>query len=69
MNDVIVYLVDCKRGGALIATYEFPQGITLAGPPPAPDREFLEREAKGNLTQQRLAFPPYADITFHIRRQ
>jgi len=68
-DDLITYFVDCKRGGTLIATYEFSQGVTAAGPPPPPLREKLEQDAKENLSQQRLAFPPFAVITFHIRRR
>jgi hypothetical protein len=67
MSDLIRYLVDCKRGGKLLATYEFAQAETAAGPPPQPTRESLEKDAKANLIQQGLAFPPFDGITFHIR--
>ena len=69
MSTVIKYFIDCKRGGTLLATYEFSQGDTLAGPPPQPARELLEKQAKENLAQQRLAFPPFEGITFHIRHR
>ncbi len=69
MSDLITYLVDCKRRGELLATYELSQAETVAGPPPQPTREALEREAKENLAQQGLAFPPFDGITFHIRRR
>jgi hypothetical protein len=69
MSDLITYLVDCKRRGELLATYEFAQAETLAGPPPQPASELLEKQAKENLVQQGLAFPPFDGITFHIRRR
>jgi hypothetical protein len=68
MTAEIRYFVDCKRGGWLVATYEFAQAITLAGPPPQPDHELLEMQAKNNLAQERLAVPPFDGITFHIRQ-
>ena len=69
MGNLIRYFVDCRRGGILLATYELPQPVTAAGAPPQPDRETHEKEAKNNLAQQRLAFPPFDGITFHIRQR
>ena len=68
-DDLITYFVDCKRGETLLATYEFSQGVTAAGPPPPPPRESLEAQAKEALTCFGLASPPYDGITFHIRRR
>jgi hypothetical protein len=68
MTAEIRYLVDCKRGGRLLATCEFAQMITLAGPPPQPDRGSLEMQAKDNLAEERLAVPPFDGVTFHIRQ-
>jgi len=67
-TETVKYSVDCKRSGALLATYEFSQGVTLAGPPPQPTRESLENDAKENLAREGVAFPPFEGVTFHIRR-
>ena len=68
-DDLVTYVVDCKRSGELLASYAFSQVETAAGPPPPPSRESLEKDAKENLSQEGLAFPPYDGITFHIRRR
>lgn len=59
--------VECRRGSAVIATYEVSVPASLAAPPVMPDREDLISEAKTNLTNQGLAFPPYEGIEFRIR--
>lgn len=59
--------VECWRGGQLIASYDSVLTGTLAAPPPAPDKEQLINDAKTQLTNDRLAFPPYTDIEFRIR--
>ena len=68
MGGLVKYIVDCRRGPEVIASYELPQAETLAGPPPQPVREALEKDAKENLSLQGLAHPPFDGVTFHIRR-
>jgi hypothetical protein len=58
--------VDCRRGGKLIASYEHGWPIAVL-PVPAPDRKLLIDQAKSQLTTDRLASPPYDDITFEVR--
>jgi hypothetical protein len=60
--------VDCFRDGKLITTYEFLCPGSLALPPQPPANEKLILEAKTNLTDERLAVPPYEGITFKVRR-
>jgi len=59
--------VDCCRRGELIASYEYGFPASMGAPPATPDREQLIDQAKEQLTNNRLAFPPYDDITFRIR--
>ncbi len=58
--------VDCWGGGKIIATYDFglPQAIL---PGKSPDNAELIEEARSQLTNDRLAFPPYDGITFKVR--
>jgi hypothetical protein len=58
--------VDCFRAGEFVVSYDFgiPQPI-MPGLPPDVDQ--LIDEAKTNLSNDRLAFPPYEGITFKIR--
>jgi hypothetical protein len=67
MSDVLQVLVDCIRDGKIIASYQLgiPGSLIFD---PVIDRPKLEYEAKGNLSNDRLAFPPYAGITFNIRK-
>ncbi len=60
-------VVECWRNGQLLASYPSSLTGTLAGPPPAPDEEGLIDDAKTQLTNEGLAFPPYSGIEFRIR--
>jgi hypothetical protein len=57
----------CVRDGKRFASYDFgipiPLAVSKAAPP---TNQKLEDEAKTNLTNQRLAFPPYTGVTFEI---
>jgi hypothetical protein len=57
--------VKCWRGGQLLADYEFLVPGSAASPP-IPDRDMLIAEAQSNLTNERLAGPPYDGIRFEI---
>lgn len=59
--------VDCLRDGKLIRTYDFLCPASLATPS-SPDSEELILEAKGNLSTEGLAIPPYEGIQFKVRR-
>ena len=52
-------------GGELIAAYPLSYAKTLA-PSLPPTRESLIEEAKMNLSNERLARPPFEDIRFQI---
>lgn len=67
--DVKKVYVDCSRAGAVFRTYDFGIPIPLTGWPglSPQDGERLKDEAKGNLTNEGLAGPPYAGITFRVR--
>lgn len=59
--------VHCYKGDALLRSYDFGVGIPLdASALELPTREALETEAKTNLTNERLAYPPYEGIKFKI---
>jgi hypothetical protein len=59
--------VDCISDGAVFRTYEF--GTPILGVPGIPPSdEELKAHAETNLTNERLAFPPYDAITFRVRR-
>jgi hypothetical protein len=64
-----IRLVDvvCKHNGEVIATYEF--GFSVSSEASSSfdfDREALIREAKSNLSSEKLAEPPFDGITFEI---
>jgi hypothetical protein len=65
-GDTKIY-VDCLRDGKLIRTYDFLCPASLAAPA-SPDGEELILEAKGNLSTEGLAIPPYEGIKFKVRR-
>ena len=65
MAGVKQVIVECKRGQEIIARYEIGVPISIGPTVPPPDSEFVDH-AKTNLTNQRLAFPPYTDITFNV---
>ena len=64
--DVKKIFVDCRRDGRSLRIYEFGWPIAVV-PGPSPERNKLIDEAKNNLTTDRIAFPPYAGITFDVR--
>jgi hypothetical protein len=68
MSDLVTVIVNCRRGGELIATYPLSYAKTL-GPSLPPTPESLIEEAKMNLSNQRLARPPFEDIQFQVVRQ
>lgn len=59
--------VDCIREGTLIRTYDFLCPGTV-GPTAPPSDEELIRGAKENLSNERLASPPFDQIIFVVRR-
>lgn len=59
-------LVDCWHDDKLIRAYDFGATISVAGPV-MPPYEKLIGDAKTNLTNEGLAFPPYDGITFRVR--
>jgi hypothetical protein len=58
--------VDCVRDGQAIASYSFGYAETL-GPSVPPSHPSLVAEAKTNLTNQAIAYPPYAGVEFRAR--
>jgi hypothetical protein len=64
-NDMTIY-VDCLRDGKLIRTYDFLCPASLGLPPSPPPHEQLILEAKGNLSSERLATPPFEGIKFKV---
>ena len=59
-------IVECRRGSELIATCEYGSPIPMV-PGILPDGSDLKSEAQSQLTNDRLAFPPYDDISFLVR--
>ena len=58
--------VDCVRDGQVIASYDF--GVPEAQlPSMPPSNQSLISEAKTNLTNLGVAFPPYVGIEFNVR--
>lgn len=68
MRDDITIFVDCSRDGNVIRTYDFLCPASSAAPPVLPPSDHFIEQAKTNLTNERLAVPPYAGMTFKIRR-
>jgi hypothetical protein len=58
--------VDCVRDGQVVASYDFGYAETQ-GPSMPPNHQSLIAEAKTNLTNQAIAYPPYAGIEFKVR--
>ena len=58
-------LVDCRRNGESIRVYDFglPESLGLTV---SPSKQELIDQAKSNLTNERLAFPPWADVEFEV---
>jgi len=56
-------IVECWKNGKLLQAYPFTVPGSLAAPP-TPIWSNLVEEAKGNLTADGLAIPPYDGITF-----
>jgi hypothetical protein len=66
MTDLRKVYVKCWRGSQLLATYEFGVPASQAAPPILPDRDTLIAAAQTDLTNDRLAGPPYDGIRFQI---
>lgn len=66
MSSLKQVFVECVRDGQVIASYSFGYAETL-GPSMPPSHQSLIAEAKTNLTNQAIAYPPYAGIEFKIR--
>jgi len=60
--------VDCMRDGELIRTYDLLCPASQAGPPVLPPDEYFIEQGKTNLSNERLAAPPFAEIKFVVRR-
>jgi hypothetical protein len=58
-------LVHCRRDGESIRIYEFGLSDTLGLTVHPSEKELID-QAKSNLTTERLAFPPWADIEFEV---
>ena len=67
MRDDTKIYVDCLRDGKLIRASDFLCPASLAATASS-DGEKLILEAKGNLTTEGLAIPPYEGIKFKVRR-
>lgn len=60
--------VDCYLDGKVIFTAEYGEPYTAVAPPtPTPDEQ-LRSWTKDQLTNMKIAGPPYAGITFRVRR-
>jgi len=68
MRDDITIFVDCKRDGEVIRTYDFLCPASQASPPVLPPDDHFIEQAKTNLSNERLAAPPFAGMKFIIRR-
>jgi hypothetical protein len=67
MNDLVTRVVYCLRDGKVIGgPYRVSYARTF-GPTSPPFSERLIAEAKGNLSSEGLASPPFKGITFEIR--
>jgi hypothetical protein len=65
---VVPVIINCRRAGKLIKSYEMGYGETLGPSTPPSDESFIN-EAKTALTNDGLARPPYADIQFEVVRR
>jgi hypothetical protein len=67
-SGMVTKIVDCIRGGQVIASYTFRYAITQ-GPSSPPSREALIDEAKANLSNELIVKPPFdfSGIEFKIR--
>jgi hypothetical protein len=62
--------VHCYKEGTILRSYDFGVGETLNDSAvQQPARKSLEDQAKTNLTNESLDFPPYAGISFEIEFQ
>jgi hypothetical protein len=65
MSDLVQVSVECWRGGKLLASYSMEYVVTLGAPATTPTESFIS-EAKTNLSNERLAQPPFDDIQFKL---
>ncbi len=65
MSSLKQVFVDCVRDKQVIASYDFAYAETT--PPTRPSHQSLIAEAKTNITNQGIAFLPYAEIEFKVR--
>ena len=65
MTPVKQIKVICRRDGDVIAEYFFGYAQAIE-PGPLPERNELIGEAKVNLTNERIARPPYDNVTFDV---
>jgi hypothetical protein len=56
--------VKCLKDGEELITYDFGYADNFGVAKPT--HESLVNEAKSQLTTDRLAFPPYDDVTFRV---
>lgn len=68
MSKDITIFVDCMLNGKLVRTYDFLCPASLAGSPVLPPDDHFIEEAKTNLSNERLAAPPFSGMKFVIRR-
>jgi hypothetical protein len=59
--------VDCLRHGKIFKTFGYGYPASAAGPSAPPDKETLELQAKNDLSNLGLAWPPYEGIEFPVR--
>lgn len=67
-DDVRPVWVACYRGDRLLHRFEYGRPVNLAGMTLESGDEELKCMAKNDLTNLKLAFPPYHDIRFEINR-
>jgi hypothetical protein len=66
-GDMVVFIVDCSYGGRVVRSYDFGCPVPASGLPHIPNNSDLIEQAKGNLTSERLAAPPYSGWSFEVR--
>ncbi|UNC16582.1 hypothetical protein FE249_20660 (plasmid) [Acidiphilium multivorum] len=67
MRNGSTVFVDCIIDGNIIRTYDFLVPYTTVPGIPPSDGELIS-EAKNNLSVEKIAAPPFANIKFVVRR-